>query len=163
MNKYEYLKRYLNPRDTKVGENAFYTVTSKQILDAEMMQGISFPESLTEFWREIGYGFFGASIPEKGIVQIDYSNRLIHPEDIVSILTEGVDSGLITEQGWEFLTEGDIPFFEVADFTRYFVMRPNSDYPNAVYRTNGKMIEDSLETFIWKLYHVSPTYYLDKF
>jgi hypothetical protein len=44
----------------------------------------------------------------------------------------------------------------------YLVMRPNSEHPNAVYRTNGSIIEDSLETFIWKLYHVFPTYYLDK-
>lgn len=84
------------------------------------------------------------------------------PEDIVSILTEGIDTGLITQQGLEFLNEGDMPIFEVADFTSYLVMRPNSEHPNAVYTTLGQIIEDSLETFIWKLYHVSPTYYLNQ-
>lgn len=162
MSKYDYLKKYLNPRDTKAGENAFYTVTSKQILDAEMMLSISFPKSLTEFWIEIGYGFFGASIPEKEIVQIYYSNRFVHPQDVVSILTEGVESGLITEQGLVFLKEGDIPIFEVEGFTSYLVMKPNSEHPDAVYDIDGSIIEDSLETFIWKLYHVSPTYYLNE-
>jgi hypothetical protein len=162
MSKYDYLKKYVNPKDTNAGVNAFYKVAQEDVLKSEEELGIIFPQELKEFWKEVGYGFFGASIPEKSIVQIDYSNRLAHPEDIVSIITKGEDSGLITEQGLEFLNEGDIPFFEVADFTRYFVMRPKSDRPDAVYRTNGKMVEDSLETFIWKLYHVSPTYYLDK-
>jgi antitoxin YxxD len=162
MSKYEYLKPYVNPVDTEAGENSFYSVSKEKISESGKTLNRVFPESLKTFWREIGYGFFGATSPEIGLTQIDYSNRLLPPEDIVSILTEGVESGLITDQGFEFLNDGDMPIFEIADFTSYLVMKPNSDYPDAVYRTNGKMIEDSLETFIWKLYHVSPTYYLDK-
>lgn len=162
MSKYEYLKKYRNPKDTKAGENSFYSVSAEKILTAEKALQKEFPKSLKVFWKDIGYGFFGASCKELGITQIDYSNRLLTPGNIVSILQEGEDSGLITEQGLEFLKGGDIPIFEVEGFTSYLVMKPNSDKPNAVYDIDGSIIEDSLETFIWKLYHVSPTYYLAK-
>lgn len=162
MSKYEYLKKYINLLNKKTDANSFYKIKADEIEKSQKRIDDKFPEELKTFWLEIGYGFFRSTHSKIGITQIDYPNRLLPPEDIVSILTEGIDSGLITQQGLEFLNEGDMPIFEVADFTSYLVMRPNSEHPNAVYTTLGQIIEDSLETFIWKLYHVSPTYYLNQ-
>ena len=161
MGKYDYLKKYVNIADSKANENSFYTVQPEEILEAEEKLTFNFPKSLKEFWLEIGYGFFRASIPEKNIQHAVWSNRLVHPLDIASIMLEGEDSGLITSEGIEMLQEGHMPFFEVGDSTSYLVMRPESDTPNAVYWYDT-LIEDSLETFIWKLYHESPIYYLNK-
>jgi hypothetical protein len=160
MSKYDYLKKYMNPERTNSYLNSFHLVDKESILLAENTLNLQFPTTLKEFWEEIGCGFFRSTVPQLGLKDNTYSNRLVHPYDIVSILTEGVDSELITEQGMEFLKEGDIPFFEISDFTSYLVMKPNSEHPNAIYDIDGSIIEDSLETFIWKLYHVSPTYYL---
>lgn len=160
MEKYGYLKKYINPKETTSYLNSFYPVKNASINLAEEKLNIIFPFELKKFWNEIGYGFFRSTSPEIGISDNNYSNRLVHPQDIVSILTEGIECGTITEQGLEFLNEGDIPFFEVEGFTSYLVMKPNTEHPDAVYDIDGRIIEDSLGKFIWKLYHVSPTYYL---
>ncbi|MDP3641460.1 MAG: hypothetical protein Q8R43_03410 [Alphaproteobacteria bacterium] len=163
MGKYDCLKKYVNVSNRKADTNSFYLINVDEIEESKKRIEVNFSEELKEFWLEIGYGFFRSTSSEVGITQIDYSNRLLPPDDIVSILTEGADSGIITEQGLKFLKEGEIPIFEIADFTSYLIMKPNSDHPNAVYTTRGQIIEESLEQFIWKLYHVSPTYYLDKY
>lgn len=161
MSKYDYLKEYIIPRGTSKVGNTFYTITSSEVSEAEEKIGCKFSHKLVYFWLNVGAGFFESTSAEIGITQKYYSNRLLPPEDIVSILTEGEEGGLITEQGMEFLKEGDLPFFEVEGFTSYLVMKPNSEHPDAVYDIDGSIVEGSLETFIWKLYHVSPTYYLD--
>jgi hypothetical protein len=165
MSKYEYLKKYQAPHDHIIEtwhENSFIPVNLESIKKVEDNINIKFSEDLKEFWIEVGGGNLTTPIePEIGY-DCFYSNNLLFPGEIASILTKCSESGLITPEGMEFLKEGDIPFFEIADHVSYLVMRPNSDHPNAVYTTRGQIIEDSLETFIWKLYHVSPTYYLDK-
>jgi hypothetical protein len=162
MSNYDYLKKYIIPRWTSQDGNTFSQVNIVEILDAEKRLNTQFPEELKQFWIEIGTGFFEATSPEIGMHQNEYPNRLLPPDEIALILTEGAESGLITEEVLEYIDEEELPFFEICDHSSFLYIRPNSDKPNAVYGLGGDIVEDSIETFIWKLYHVSPTYYLDK-
>jgi len=166
MVKYDYLKKYLGPHNHIIEtwrENSFLFLEEGEIENAEQTMGIKFPEELKDFWQEIGGGHI--TVSKKGATKdyaCYYANRILFPREIASILTQGIGSEIITEEGLEYLKEGDIPFFEIADHMSYFTMKPSSDNPNAVYDIDGKMIEPSLEQFVWNLYHVSPIYYLNK-
>ncbi len=161
MGKYNYLKRYLDLESRDINKNSFHSFDLEEITVSERKLGNEFPEELKEFWREIGYGFFFSSCPEKKIIQKDWVNRLLPPEDIASILLEGAESGLITETGLDLLDDGAIPFFEVSDSTSFISMKPNSDNPHAIYYLIDYKIADSLEEFVHRLYYESPTYYLN--
>ena len=165
MSKYDYLKKYQAPHDHVVEtwrENSFIPVKGESIKSIEVNLNLQFPSALKEFWTEVGGG--NLTTPQDPPVGYEccHSNNFLFPKEIEAIFTHGSESRLITPEGMEFLQEGDIPFFEIADHVSYLVMRPTSEHPNAIYTTRGQILEDSLETFIWKLYHVSPTYYLDK-
>lgn len=157
MKKYEYLKKFI--ADKPGGSpNWFGIITSEEIKEAEIRLGFEFPKSLKEFWLEVGYGFFKVSI--NGLINKDHVNRLCSPDQIADILLLKEESLLITDEGVEYLDKEDIPFFELADMASFLVMKPNSDKPDAVYRSN-LLIEEHFERFIWRLYHESPTFYLD--
>jgi hypothetical protein len=161
MGKYDYLKKYVNKSVSNGKENSFYTFDLKRIENCERKLGYTFPEELKEFWMEIGYGFFRSSVPEKGINQNDWTNRLATPDDIMEILLEGAESELITETGLDLLDEGALPFFEVSDSTSFISMKPNSEDPHAIYYLIDYKIADSLEEFVYRLYYESPIYYLN--
>lgn len=166
MSKYSYLKKYQAPHDHVIEtwrENSFIFLDINEIEEAENEVSFTFPIELKELWNEIGGGHLTVSYQGADDNYFcDYSNRILFPRDIAAILTEGAESGLITEEVLEYIDEEEIPFFEICDHSSFLYIRPNSDIPNAVYGLGGDIVEDSIETFIWKLYHVSPTYYLDK-
>jgi hypothetical protein len=165
MSKYSYLKKYQAPHDHVIEtwrENSFITASNTSILAVEKNLNILFPSDLKDFWLEIGGGNLTAPKEVSEDYECYYANNFLFPDEIALILTEGAESGLITEEVLEYIDEEELPFFEICDHSSFLYIRPNSDKPNAVYGLGGDIVEDSIETFIWKLYHVSPTYYLDK-
>jgi hypothetical protein len=59
----------------------------------------------------------------------------------------------------DYLQEGDVPFFHVSNSDEFLKFRLKSDKPNGIYHMGNYLIEESLERFIWRLYHESPDYY----
>jgi len=158
---YKYLNQFMDsPRNLTKPSNSFYRIDDIEIKKAEKELGITFPSELRQFYREIGYGFLTHPIKfDKDY--IFYSvNRINPPSMIVDMVKNGHDSGLISQDTYEMLQPGDLPFFEIHDSSNFLIMKPESLHPNAVYTvyTNIK-IEDSFEQFIWRLYHEDPAYY----
>jgi hypothetical protein len=162
MGKYAYLKKYVDLENRDVNQNSFHSFKIEEIKEAEDLLNKNFPEELKEFWKEIGYGFFFSSCPEKNISQKDWVNRLLPPEDIASILLEGSESGLMVAPAYELYQglkrEGDFPFFEIGDSYDFLYMNFNKP---GVYELDGNKIADSLEEFVYRLYYESPIYYLN--
>lgn len=157
--KYSYLKKYIKNKKIKSIANSFYPVSFESLEDAEILLNSKFPTQLKEFYDEIGYGFL--ITPEKPSDDYDFynTNRINSPSMISDILIEGHESGLISNEAYESLEAGDLPFFEIGDSSRFLIMKLNSDNPNAVWTLSGIKIEDSFEKFIWRLYYESPDFY----
>lgn len=163
MEKYEYLKKYINNEGIPP-RNWFTKVEVGSIDTAEKKIGFKFPNSLRNFWLEIGYGCLCVSLNSRQT--IDHTNTILSPTEIVDITLLKEESGLILPEAVEYIEEGyisetDIIFFEIADLSSFLVMKPMSKKPNAIYNMIGETVEESFEKFIWRLYHESPTFYID--
>ncbi|WP_341751162.1 SMI1/KNR4 family protein [Candidatus Tisiphia endosymbiont of Piscicola geometra] len=162
MDKYNYLRKFINSKPSEPHRNFFGSISTKEIKEAEERLGFTFPRSLKEFWLEIGYGFLTTSIDK---VKKDFSNRILYPQQIADIMLLKEESDYILLEAVEYIEEGyikddDIIFFEVADMSSFLVMKPSSDKPDAIYDMLGRVLEEHFERFIWRLYHESPDYYL---
>lgn len=162
MEKYDYLKKFINNSNAPAPRNSFTRISLQDVKDAEDRLGFEFPKSLKEFLLEIGCGVLSKSI--NGNAFLCYSNCLLHPKQIADIILLKEESGYVLPTVFdnEFFAEGDIPFFEICDMQFFLVMKPNSDKPDAIYDIDkpGVVIEEHFERFIWRLYHESPDYYL---
>ena len=163
MEKYGYLKKYINNNKAKAPRNSFSIITAQDIKNAENKLGFEFPNHLKEFWLEIGSGVLNKSL--NGLEAFDYANFILPPKQIADIMLLKDDSEFVIPGLSEYFEEGyikddDIIFFEIGDMSSFLVMKPNSDKSNAVYDMIGRVIEEDFERFIWRLYHESPDYYL---
>lgn len=113
MKKYSYLKKYINNKDSHPCNSFSTRVSDIQINEAEQRLGFSFPNSLKEFWLEIGCGVFNKSI--NGIEAYDYANLILSPKEIADIILLKEESGLIIPEALDYLKKEDIPFFEIGD------------------------------------------------
>jgi hypothetical protein len=98
------------------------------------------PEGLKEFYRDIGYGWWGVEGRE------DVRNLIVHPLDAVD-LYKGISEFTPPEK---FFLPGDLPFFDCGS-GRFLVMRPQSNDPEAVYRDDGIPLASSMSDFMEKL------------
>lgn len=159
--KYQYLRKYVNPpkEDPPRIRNIFYPVHEESIKETEDVLKIVLPSELKEFYKEIGYGFLVA--PENPPENYSFcnTNRINPPNVIKDILLEGQASGLISQEAFETLQPGDLPFFEIGDSSSFMIMKSNSENPNAVWFMGYEKVEDSFEKFIWNLYYDDPSYY----
>jgi hypothetical protein len=153
---FDYLKKYMN--DEREKRNGFYDVKLEEVERSEKRLGFSFPPQLKTFYEEIGYGFFRNN-HDLSVTDNTFANRLLDPESAADIKLLGYESGQILPS--VKFAEDEIPIFEIADGANFFVMKPESNTPNAVYHfMDGGLIEESLERFIWRLYYESPLYYM---
>jgi hypothetical protein len=156
---FEYLKKYC--RHSNFSSNSFYPVEEKEILECEKFLECELPSQLKSFYKEIGYGFL--THPHK--YDDDYNfcntNRINPPNLIVEILEKGQESGYISEDVYEDLQPGDIPFFEIGDSSSFMIMKALSDSPNAIWYMGKEKIEESLDAFIHNLFYKNPSYYAD--
>lgn len=164
--KYNYLQKYIENKQSKGSYNYFQAISTKEIIAEEQRLGFSFPTALKEFWLEIGCGFLQSTPNNVGKATIDHNNRIMDPTSIADIILLKEESGLILpwmleyyEEG--YLTDEDIPFFEIQT-SDFLFMKLKSSKPSAVYNIIGEIIEEEFERFIWRLYHESPTYYLEE-
>jgi hypothetical protein len=156
---FEYLKRYCG--NFKHPSNSFYPVEAEEIERLEKFLGYKIPSQLRQFYHEIGYG----SLTHPKEFPKDYvfynANAVHSPSLILEMLEKGQESGYISEDVYEDLKPGDIPFFEIGDSSSFMIMKALSDNPNAIWYMGMEKIEDSLEQFIHNLYYISPAYYAD--
>lgn len=160
--KYEYLKKYMlnYNEESNPKRNNFYKIKQSEIETYEKLIKSKFPESLKEFWLEIGYGNLTTPAVHDDDYECSADNIILPPEIVADILINKEESDYILPHGFELLNDGDIPFFEVGDSTSFLVMRPSSNYPDGVWYFDT-LVEKSFEKFIWRLYYESPTFYLD--
>ena len=162
MNKYQFLKKYIcSGNSNGITSNSFFSVASRNIIGAQKALGFHFPQQLKDFWDEIGYGFFHVS--DSGKTQNTHTNRLMSPDQIADILLSNEDdpNSPVLPEFYEYLTPGDMPFFEIGDSVSFLYMRPNSETPNAVYDSLGNEVSSTFEQFVYRLYYESPTFYCE--
>jgi antitoxin YxxD len=163
-NKYDYLRKYI-PGGNGENDNWFCPIPEKEILQAESQLGYPFPSELRDFYQEIGYGMLRSpAYPEENYEFYDVNTIL--PPTVVANFTQGIlvwddQDYWIAEDTYEDLQPGYMPFFEIGDSSRFLIMRPLSENPNAVWTVSGIKIEDSFGKFVWRLYYESPWFYDD--
>lgn len=158
MNEYHYLKKYIDTPPTELHRNFFGQVTQEEINDAEKILGFSLPQSMKKFWLEIGYGALTTDLRKN---KTSNNNRILYPEQISDILSLGSQNNWMLPEYVELMEEGDIPFFEIGDSSDFLFMKRFAENKEAIYDPMGRIVADNFEQFIWRLYHDSPTFYLD--
>lgn len=167
--KYYYLKEYMWQKYkgtvVKIGNNNIFYEVEKSILEeSEQKIGQNFPSELRDFYLEIGHGHLTAPKSHADDYMC-YSANEILPPNIAADYMLGIiehpddDAYYMSQDFYEDMQPGDLPFFEIGDGSSYMVMKLNSDNPNAVWFMGGIKVEDSFERFIWRLYHEGPDYY----
>ena len=156
MPNFDYLKKYIDNVEER--RNRFHPLSLQEIETVEKRLGYKFPSQLCTFYKEIGYGTFQNN-SDLSVTDNTFANRLLDPESAADIKLLGYDSGQILPS--VKFAEDELPIFEVDGGEMFFVMKPQSDNPNAVYRDMGQgVLEDSFEKFIWRLYYESLLYYM---
>ena len=146
--KYNFLKPYVGYNNLK--GTYFLPIKPAQISKAEEKIGTNFPNQLKDFYIEIGEGILscGEKYPE---MYINTGGNLIlpplvaaafykplegdnRPEDEYVPIDSGDGEHYMAAMTYEILQPGDLPFFEIGDSTRFLVMKPYSENPNAVWQ-----------------------------
>jgi hypothetical protein len=148
--------------------NVFFPISEKDIEKAEHLLGFPFPSQLRQFYKTIGAGALDTPYNSSQEYEAPSLTNYILPPFVVANFTKGIltwegqHTHWMAEDVYEDLEPGDLPFFEIGDSSRFLVMKPHSENPNAVW-TDGipLKIEDSFERFIWRLYYESPWFYDD--
>ena len=161
---YSYLKKYI-PGGSDVNDNWFLPIKKQEIEQCELKMKAFFPIELKTFYREIGFGMLRSpELPPKDYRFYNY-NQILPPHIAVNymlgILENPEEDYYMSEDTYEMLEAGDLPFFEIGDSCRYLFIKLYSDNPNAVWALGNIKIEDSFEKFIWRLYYESPSFYDD--
>ena len=122
---YDSLAQYIVPSGMLVrcGEqrHCFYTVSEKEISEAEHMLSTLFPDELRQFYLKIGYGYLGYDDP-------DFRNQIMHPLEIAK-LKSGLDFyGNMYEEDLEYYTSDAVfPFFDLGGEADYLVIQMDGE------------------------------------
>lgn len=96
--------KYIGNED---GKHVFYRLNDTDIKNAEKRLGYKFPKELSEFYKQVGYGFL-CSFDKESI------DRMMDPESIANFMTNNTQ-----EEDKYFIEyckmENTIPFFEIGD------------------------------------------------
>mgnify|MGYP003372047679 CR=1 FL=1 len=146
---YNYLKDYIVENDgIKNGKKmVFYLVGSDEINKAEIRMKKIFPDSLREFYRQIGWGFFGDESK-------NFINMLMSPSDIADFYCSEGNYEYAEER--EFLSENRFVFFEV-DANCHITMKLQNGIESGIFFGADKIAE-SLSEFIKKM-SIDTNYY----
>ena len=158
---YSYLKKYVGHNDLK--GTYFLPVSSEETREAEELIGISLPDQLKKFYREIGAGILSCGEKYPEMLADSLTNEVLPPL-VAARFSKGIlqweaQENWMSESTYELLEPGDLPFIQVGDSDYFLIMKPKLDNPNAVYDMRGHLIESSFEKFIWRLYYEDPSYY----
>lgn len=178
--KYSFLEKHIHrPTDGK-GEtiticntNSFGVVSKEEIEAAERILEQPFPEQLRNFYQEIGTGYLTTPYNPPKNYEFPGVNEILPPL-VAAHFYKGIiehhtikkkEEALSYDDHWfshetlEIVEPGDLPFLEVWDSSKFLLMKPNSDNPNAVWVFGNIKIADSFEEFIQKTYYEDPAYY----
>lgn len=147
MSKIDVLKSYVN---LETGSIRFLPVEVEDVNEAEVELGFSLPLSLKRFYSSIGYGWLGDD------TCADVRNLIIHPLDIVDLYKcESEFSPL------DVFLDGDLPILDCGG-DKFLVVRPNSQFPDRVYRDDGGSVAlaEDVGALALKLLN-SPTFYFE--
>ena len=166
---YEFLKPYMRSNYKEPVEagkhNVFHPLTAEVIKKAEGKMERHFPIQLKEFYECVGFGHL--TTPHKAPKGYDFynANLILHPNSAACFyrgqLVDDFEQYYMSEDTYEMLEPGDLPFFEMYDGSSFLYMKLKSVNPNAVWALGNIKIEDSFEKFIWRLYYEDPGYYGD--
>lgn len=127
----------------------FYEVLESEIVEAEKAIGITIPDELKEFYRNLGYGFFCS---EQGNI-----NRLMDPLSVRDFRLRQNDFKYYPDiQIYDYFEENKLIFFEVNE-SMLFSIQTNIEGKCKIYNYD-KVIADSLEEFVTKIIE-NETYY----
>lgn len=145
--------------------NCFKKVLPNEIIEAEKTLCFSLPKQLKIFYQEIGCGNLTAPHNRSSDYSFFGANEILGPITVANfaigkLFWEG-QRNYISEDVYEDLQPGDIPFFEIGDSSSFMIMKALSDNPNAVWYMGQEKIEESLDEFIHNLYYKNPAYYAD--
>lgn len=140
--KYEFLTS--NPN------NSFYSVSIKEIEEAEKVLDLKMPKELKEFFLNVGYGFIKGS---------KYNvNRIMGPLSIKDFRLKQNDFEFFPDIEIYDELENEIIFFE-ANETALISIKLSEEEKNEIYYDEFK-IADSLEEFLIKISE-NDLYYMD--
>jgi len=135
-------------------KNEFWSVQEVDLVDAERRMGIAIPCELRKFYALVGNGHLVKS--RGGVLQTDYFNIFV---DLPRLSKLWLRDEVSFQYDAELVAEGEMPFFDMGSYC-YFVLRPNSANPNAVYAPyDKKPVSDSFNEFVSQLYQ-DTTFYL---
>ena len=148
MGKFDCLKKYVFPEGTIVhkieSKYCFYPVDKRDILEAEKQLSIKFPEELTDFYLEIGYGYIGLDNPY-------FRNQILHPKEIVKLrLGQDFYGNMLTDDLEYYSSNEVLPFFDLGNESDYLVMKlTGKDKGSIIYF--GDIIASDFDDFIIKM------------
>lgn len=135
-------------------ENEFWKVHETSLVDIEKRMGIAIPRELREFYRAVGHGHLVES--RDGTLQTDYFNIFV---DLQRLSKLWLRDEVSFQYDAELVAKDELPFFDMGSFS-YFVLRPHSANPNAIYAPyDKKPICGSFNEFVQQLY-LDNTFYL---
>ncbi len=168
-----FLEQYkVRPFENPSHATLVYGVNESEIKKAEKKLGFLFPGEIRNFYEKIGY----SKICETRSGEVDlYNQNYILPPMVAATFYEAIlrfqekeieepvecDGFYMNNSIIDLFEPGDLPFFEISDSDSFMVLKPKSENPNAVWYMGQEKIEESLEQFIYKLYHVSTDYYAE--
>src|SRR5262245_13247416 len=124
----------LDENSSEPTPNIFWPVPESEILHAERLIGVRFPETLRQFYQEIGYGFFTQGT-ENATDDGFLINRLIDPESVADMVVNPAS----VQRPPEGFPEGVIPFFDLGNYT-YLVIKSTPVSPDSVFWPGGKRL-----------------------
>ncbi|MDR1561074.1 MAG: hypothetical protein LBS23_01830 [Holosporaceae bacterium] len=167
---FEYLMQYKaeNLQEKRINistSNCFGKVLHSEIIEAEKILCFSLPKQLRIFYQEIGCGNLTAPQNRSSDYVFFGANEILDPITVANFATGKLlwdsQKNYISEDVYEDLQPGDIPFFEISDSSSFMIMKALSDNPNAIWYMGKEKIEESLDEFIHNLYYKNPSYYAD--
>ncbi|WP_156912335.1 SMI1/KNR4 family protein [Roseibium algicola] len=136
-------------------KNEFWKIEEAELADAEKRMGIMIPHELRRFYAKVGSGHLVRS--RKGVLQTDYLNIFV---DLRRLSELWLREDVSFQYDAELVADGELPFFDMGSYS-YFVLRPHSANPNAVYAPyDKKPVSNSFNEFVLQLYQ-DTTFYLD--
>lgn len=160
--KYDYLKQFLNQDTSRLTfpYNWFNNINDLQekINKISRECNLLIPKPLQLFWNEIGTG--SLCLSKNGIEGGD--NYFYTPELIFDVLIDPKKQSnghdlVLYDQDENLIKNGYFPFFGISDHSSFLWMKAGSD---SVYNELEEVVEEHIEDFMYKLYHVHPQYYL---
>lgn len=135
-------------------KNEFWRIQEANLLEAERSMGNCIPSELRNFYIFVGKGHLVRS--RDGLLQTDYFNIFV---DLPRLCKLWLREDVSFQYDSELVAGGELPFFDMGSHS-YFVLRPSSSNPNAVYAPyDKKPISNSFNEFILRLYQ-DTTFYL---